>query len=136
MEILIIDDEAIIENIITAFCDQYAKESVLTINRTCISDPVRALYELVTRGEQFDVVTLDVRMPGLVGDLIFETLMDSHPHLIGKILFVTGYKEDLLWRFPDVDLNVLTKPFNYTKFKKSIEVILAKNVTELRKHGT
>ncbi|MDQ7011627.1 MAG: response regulator [Mariprofundaceae bacterium] len=130
MEILVIDDEVMIEKIITAFLERYAKENHLSVNTHCISDPVEALYELTTHGERFDLVTLDVRMPKLVGDLIFETLMDAYPQLLDKILFVTGHRDDLQWRFPDLDLNVLVKPFNYAQFRKAIDSMMGNHITQ------
>jgi len=130
MEFLIVDNEAMIKRIIKAFCERYAKENHLSINTHCISDPVEALYELTTHGERFDLVTLDVRMPKLVGDLIFETLMDTYPQLTDKILFITGYRDDLQWRFPDLDLNVLVKPFNYAQFRQVVTSMLAKSMAQ------
>jgi len=129
VEFLIVDDEAMIERILKAFCERYAKEHHLSINTHCISDPVEALYELTTHGERFDLVTLDVRMPKLVGDLIFETLMDAYPQLLDKILFVTGHRDDLQWRFPDLDLNVLAKPFNYAQFRKAVGSMMGNHIT-------
>lgn len=128
MEFLIVDDEAMIERILTAFCERYAQENHLSINTHCIPDPVEALYELTTHGERFDLVTLDVRMPKLVGDLIFETLMDVYPQMVDKILFVTGHRDDLAWRFPDLELNVLVKPFNYAQFREAVDSIMRNQI--------
>jgi CheY-like chemotaxis protein len=136
LDVLIIDDEIIIQDILTTFFGHYSEKNNIEINIRCISDPAQALFELATRGEQFDIITLDVRMPKLEGDKIFQSMKDNHPHLVDKILFVTGYNADLLQQFPDMKLQVLAKPFQYPQFKKAVEAILDQCTDEFRQHGT
>jgi len=121
LNVLVVDDESIIQNILVLFFERYARDNHFSINVSCVSDPVKALFELSTHEEQFDVVTLDVRMPKLVGDVIFQSLMQVSPDLVNRIVFVTGYSEDLLNQFPTMDLRILLKPFSYSTFRKMID---------------
>jgi len=122
--VLVVDDESIIQNILALFFERYARENHFPVNIRCTSDPVKALFELSTHEEQFDVVTLDVRMPKLVGDVIFQSLMDVSPDLASRIVFVTGYSDDLSNQFPEMDLKILIKPFSYLAFKQIIDAVL------------
>ncbi|GMR00594.1 MAG: hypothetical protein BMS9Abin18_1459 [Zetaproteobacteria bacterium] len=136
LNVLIVDDEAVIQNVLVLFFERYAQDNHFSVNVSCISDPVKALFELSTREEQFDVVTLDVQMPKLVGNDIFESLMHVSPDLVNRIVFVTGYGEDLLKQFPKMDLKILLKSFSYPTFCKMIDAVLKERVEMPGNHDT
>jgi len=136
LNVLVVDDEALIQDVLVLFFERYAQDNHFSLNISCVSDPVKALFELSTHEEQFDVVTLDIRMPKLVGDDIFQSLMQVSPDLVNRIVFVTGHGEDLLKQFPKMDLRILLKPFNYPTFRKMIDMVIEGSAEMPGNHDT
>ncbi|MDQ7010685.1 MAG: response regulator, partial [Mariprofundaceae bacterium] len=99
-------------------------EKGLQSNIKAMSDPVQGLFELSTNGEQYSAILLDVRIPKLSGDEIYNSLEHVNPELLERVLFVTGYPEDLHDRFPDRELNILEKPFRYNNFAEKLDALL------------
>ncbi len=124
MNILAIDDDVTVQSIISSFFSRYASEKSFKINIKGVTDPVQAMFELSARGYSYDLITLDVRMPRLTGDDIYATLLQTCPHLLDKILFATGFGDDLKQRFPGHNFNIINKPFRYSNFKTSVETII------------
>jgi len=124
IDILAIDDDVTVQIILTAFLNRYMGEKGIQSKIKTLSDPVRGLFELSRNGEQYSVILLDVRLPKLTGDEIYNSLIYVNPNLLERILFVTGYPDDLNERFPDQSLNILQKPFRYQSFTEKISEIL------------
>jgi len=108
----------------TAFLNRYLGEKGVPSEIKTLSDPVQGLFELSTNGEQYSVILLDVRLPKLTGDEIYNSLIHVNPNLLERVLFVTGYPDDLTERFPDKSLNILQKPFRYQSFTEQLAKIL------------
>jgi len=121
LKALIIDDEDSVQSILTAFLNRYVSEKGKQSNITSMSDPVQSLFELTTHGDQYQLVLLDVRIPKLSGDEIYSSLEQVNPAILSRILFVTGYPEDLHDRFPDNTFNILQKPFRYNSFSEKLD---------------
>jgi len=124
IKILAIDDEDTVQSILTAFLNRYLGEKGAQSEIKTLSDPVQGLFELITNGEQYSVILLDVHLPKLTGDEIYNSLIYVNPNLLERVLFVTGYPNDLNERFPDQSLNILQKPFRYQSFTEKICEIL------------
>ncbi len=124
IKILAIDDEDTVQSILAAFINRYLGEKGLQGEIKTLSDPVRGLFELSTNGEQYSVILLDVRLPKLTGDEIYNSLIHVNPNLLERVLFVTGYPDDLTERFPDKSLNILEKPFRYQSFTEQLAKII------------
>ncbi len=124
MNVLLIDDEKTMHEITSAFLRRYAKEHDLPVNITCTADPVRGLFEATAHGDQFDLILLDIRMPKLTGDEIYNSLIQIKPELLDRVLFVTGYRQDIKGRFSDQPLRILDKPFRYAQLSEAISAIL------------
>jgi len=86
----------------------------------------RSGYEVVTaqsgeaalailRGEHVDVLLIDLRIPDMRGDIIFEVGVGHQPHLRHQTLFMTG---DITERGEQLiaacNCNYLSKPFDLT----------------------
>lgn len=125
MKVLVIDDEDAVQSILAAFLNRYISKKGMQSNTISMSDPVESLFELTTRGEQYQLILLDVRIPKLSGDEIYSSLEHVNPDILDRILFVTGYPEDLFERFPDKKFNILQKPFRYDAFSKQLDVVLS-----------
>lgn len=124
VKILAVDDEDTVQSIVAAFLTRYLGDKGVESEIKTLSDPVQGLFELSTNGEQYSAILLDVRLPKLTGDEIYNSLMHVNPELLGRVLFVTGYPDDLLDRFPDKDLKILQKPFRYQNFTEKLDEIL------------
>lgn len=124
MKVLIIDDEDSVQSILTAFLNRYVSEKNKEIAITSMSDPVQSLFELTTHGDQYQLILLDVRIPKLSGDEIYSSLEQVNPDLLNRILFVTGYPEDLHDRFPEKRFNILQKPFRYNTFSEKLDEVI------------
>ena len=124
MNVLIIDDEDSVQSILTAFINRYIADKNMQGNIVSMSDPVQSLFELTTRGESYQVILLDVRIPKLSGDEIYSSLEQVNPDILDRIVFVTGYPEDLHERFPDKEFNILQKPFRYNSFAERLDSLL------------
>ncbi|MDX8395718.1 MAG: response regulator [Mariprofundaceae bacterium] len=125
MNILVIEDEDSLQGAISSFLKYYEVENDTSINLTSFCDPVKGMYELSVRGAYYDVIILDVHMPKLNGDDIYNAMKEAQPLITQSILFITGFAEELLERFPDESLNILHKPFRYEQFAQKIECVNA-----------
>jgi len=120
LELLLIDDDYITHRILESFLHRFGEENSIIVNLKSIFDPVQGLFELSKMAQSFDVVALDVQMPMMTGDEIYEFLMQEGAPLLDNILFVTGCGEDLKARFPKQKLRVLDKPVEYEQFVKTL----------------
>ncbi|MDQ6992577.1 MAG: response regulator [Mariprofundus sp.] len=123
-KVLIIDDEDSVQSILTAFLNRYITNKEIKGEIISMSDPVESLFELTARGDQYSLVLLDVRIPKLSGDEIYTSIEQVNPGILGRILFITGYPEDLYERFGDKEFNVLQKPFRYESFANKLDEVL------------
>ena len=126
IKVLTIDDEDTVQSIITAFLNRFLGEKNIPHEIRSFNDPVQGLFDLSTHGEQYQVILLDVRLPRLSGDEIFNSLLHVNPELVNRVVFITAYPDDLIRRFPDMELNILTKPFRYRDFCEKIVAVLKK----------
>jgi len=125
LNVLLIDDEKPMHEIMSAFLRRYARDhDIDEMHVTCIADPVEGLFEVTTNGEQYDIILLDIRMPRLTGDEIYNSLLHIKPELLNRVMFVTGYRQDLQGMFPEQHVRILDKPFRYA--------VLAEAISEMR----
>ncbi len=124
IKILTIDDDDSVQNVIVTFIQRFFSNKKITCEIKAFNDPVQGVFELSAHGEQYHVILLDVRLPKLTGDEIFSSLLHTNPNIIHRVVFITGYPNDLIQRFPDIKLNILNKPFRYNNFcLKIVEVL-------------
>jgi len=124
VKVLIVEDEETVQSILAAFLRRYLGEKGMTGDIRILTDPVQGLFDLSTTGEQYAAILLDVRLPKLTGDEIYSSLEQINPDILNRVLFVTGYANDLTDRWPDKNLNILEKPFRYHSFEEKIGEIL------------
>ncbi len=122
--VLIIEDEVAIQSILSTFLHRFAREHGWEAETRSFTDPVQGLFELTTNGEAYDIILLDIRMPRFTGDEIYQSLEHVRPEILDRVLFVTGYPEDLEERFPEKSLRVLPKPFRYEALAGKVGEIL------------
>ena len=95
MKVLVVDDELVsrkkMEKIMTAFGQCIAVESG--------ADALKAVEEAIGKGEPFDLITLDVSMPGMDGtEVMYEIRVIEDKRNIpkenrSKVLMVTGQSD-------------------------------------------
>jgi len=124
VKILVVEDEVTVQSILAAFLQRYLGKRGITGDIRILTDPVQGLFDLSTNGEQYAAILLDVRLPRLAGDEIYDSIEQVNPELLDRILFVTGYPDDLTERWPDKPLNILEKPFRYQAFEEKIRDVL------------
>jgi two-component system, LytTR family, response regulator len=125
VNVLVVDDETNIQRIVAGFLERYSQEHSVPIETKALGDPVLGLFEATANGARYDMIVLDVRLPKLTGDEIYNSLAHVSPELLKRVLFITGYRGDLDARFPRRELRVLEKPFLYQQFIDEVEAIVS-----------
>lgn len=113
MKVLVVDDDALMHEVTTAFLTRYGQDHEVDIVIKALHGPVQALFEMAANGSAYDLILLDVRLPKLSGDEIYTGISKGHPELLKRILFITGFPKDLKHKLPEMELRVLEKPFRY-----------------------
>lgn len=124
MNVLLVDDETNVQQIVGSFLERYASERSLPVSIKTLGDPVQGLFEATANGDNYDMIMLDVHLPKLAGDEIYGSLRQVNPELRERVLFITGFDDNLHERFPSETLRVLHKPFRYQQLVAQIEAIV------------
>jgi CheY-like chemotaxis protein len=117
--ILIIDDEAGVQRALSRVL-QRSGHDVTTANNG--HEGLAALEE-----RSYEVILCDMRMPDLDGPGFYRELEHRHPHLLSRIIFLTGdtLSPEAQAFFAEVDCPRLLKPFNAQKIRQVIQQSLA-----------
>ena len=109
---LIVDDEPIARDYIR---DLLNEDKTIDITGEA-SDGLEAVKTAIV--QRPDLIFLDIQMPGMDGFEVVEHLLQVyHPHII----FVTAYDKYALKAFEVNAIDYLLKPFERTRFRKSLE---------------
>jgi GAF domain-containing protein len=105
--VLIIDDDEEVAETLRALIETLGQEATVAIGGE------RGWEFLTTPGAAYDLVTLDLKMPGLSGPKLWERLLAARSPMVNRIAFVTGDTVDTdTQRFlRETRRPVLTKPF-------------------------
>jgi DNA-binding response OmpR family regulator len=90
-------------------------------------DGESALDRLVAKHEEFDVVVLDVMLPGKDGFAVVSTLRKSHNYIPVLILTARGRPEDVLQGFAAGADDYLPKPFQLPIFLARLQGLLRRS---------
>ncbi|MDX8387799.1 MAG: response regulator [Ghiorsea sp.] len=126
-KILVIDDDGTVQSIMDAFINRYMEDKGINCTIKHVTDPVQGLFLLSTHGDEYDAILLDVRLPKLTGDEIYNSLVAVEQDFLSRIMFVTGYADDLIQRFPDLSLNILQKPFRFQDLSDKLDQLITYN---------
>jgi CheY-like chemotaxis protein len=90
-----------------------------------IGDASEALDKLGA-GVIYDVILIDVRMPGMNGTEMYSRILEKMPEMKNKIIFITGdvMGADIKVFLTQNKLPYLAKPFDIELLKKQIDVII------------
>lgn len=117
--ILVVDDEpgvrALLENVLTQIgysVDVIAKAGI-------------AIDKLDT-GTFYDLILLDIRMPGMSGTELYNHVLEKAPVMKGRIIIITGdvLGTDIKEFLTKNNLPYLVKPFDIVSLKKQIDIII------------
>ena len=105
--VLVIDDEEDVAGMLRDLLEE------IGLAVQVVTDAEAGWRRMTAEGATFDVVTLDLRMPGLSGQALYERLAAHDPTLAGTVIFVTGDIVDAETRrfLQQTGQPLLTKPF-------------------------
>lgn len=86
--VLVVDDE---EEVAALLHDLLGE---INLEASVVTDGEAAWRTLTTEGTRFDAVTLDLRMPRLSGQALYERLAKQAPAVAATVIFVTGDTAD------------------------------------------
>jgi DNA-binding response OmpR family regulator len=81
--VLLVEDEPLLVRTCGRILDQNFDVTVAT---SC----EQALELIVSGGEPFDAIVCDLMMPGMTGIDLHATLLERHPEVVERIIFITG----------------------------------------------
>ena len=112
MKVLVVDDHRLIVD------DIVDELKNMSPDMNCIgtTDPEEALA--LFRKHGFDVVFLDVEMPGMNGMTLAAQLLEMSPHT--NLIFVTGYGEYALEAYEYYASSFIMKPVNQAKLRDAL----------------
>ena len=119
--ILVVDDEpsilTYIDKLLTAQGHQ-----VETVN-----NPVYGLKKI--KENRYRLILLDVKMPGMSGIELYNSIREIAPSLTGRVVFITGdmMSADTRKFLTESGVPYITKPFDTKKLKKELNRILSEN---------
>jgi len=87
--VLVVDDEADVGRVLGELLSE------LGVDATVVPDAEAAWRTLTREGRVFDAVTLDLRMPGVSGQSLYERIEDRIPAVAQRVIFLTGDTADV-----------------------------------------
>lgn len=118
-KVLIVDDEPAIRNILARILSNKGHQA------QTVSTGKAALAMLQDRG--YDLLIADLKMSGVSGIDLYQTLKKKHPEMADKTVFITGdtMSEDTNEFLASSGRPYLAKPFTPMEFLETIESVLA-----------
>lgn len=113
--ILVVDDEKPARTKTIRFIKELCPDSVVTQAQ----DGIEALA--IINDHTFDIVFLDIQMPGLTG---FDVIKQLSPYDIPPVVFITAYDEYAIKAFDVHAVDYLLKPFDFDRFKIAFERVV------------
>jgi two-component system NtrC family sensor kinase len=122
--VLVVDDEEPVANLLARLLRELGHQP------TVVNDGTEAL-ELIAR-EQFDLILSDVKMPGMSGFELHQTIKQTNPELAARLVFVTG---DMLSaatqaRIAQSGNPYIAKPFAIERLETLVRALLSQRPIE------
>ncbi|MFC1939974.1 PAS domain S-box protein [Chloroflexota bacterium] len=117
--ILVVDDDPTVQKFINAVLREEGHEIEVVDNG---NDAMKKL-----ESEEYDVILLDIKLPGMSGIEIYEQLQKSSKSLTKKVIFITGdvMSVDTMVFIKSSQTPYIAKPFDTEKLVKEIDRILS-----------
>ena len=117
--LLVVEDEPPISQLIQ---DVFRAEGCVM---TCCGTAEEAAA--VIEGKHFDALLSDLKLPGAGGQWLFDHLLEVHPALSRRVLFITGdtVSKSTVAFLERTGQPVLKKPFHVSELKAAVEELLS-----------
>jgi PAS domain S-box-containing protein len=117
--ILVVDDDTIVQQFLAEILSEEEHEVEI------IENGDDALERL--KSEDYDVILLDVKLPGISGIEIYKHLQKRTKSVAGRVIFITGdvMGKDTMAFLSRTRAPYITKPFDAEQLKKDINRILS-----------
>ena len=117
--ILVVDDEPIVQQLLSEILSEEGHKVVLIDNGN------DALEKLGS--EDFDVILLDIKLPGKSGIEIYQHLQKAAKSLVRKVVFITGdvMNKDTTAFLSRTKASYISKPFDVEQLKNNIYSVLS-----------
>jgi DNA-binding NtrC family response regulator len=76
----------------------------------------------------FDLVLLDLRLPQMAGDTFFLAIVRRWPHLLGRVILMSGAppEQQAEWPTELLECPILIKPFRLEVLAELVQTVLSK----------
>jgi CheY-like chemotaxis protein len=80
------------------------------------------------RTQAYDLILCDLRMPELDGPGLYHALQQQHPHLLQRVIFLTGdtLSEEARTFLAQTEVPRLSKPFRAAEVRQLVQQVLQK----------
>ena len=113
LNILILDDEQMLLDLLTMMLRPHSSSVCLSL--------VDAQNLIESQSEVFDVMLCDVMMPKGGGVDLYDWLIENHPALVNRLLFVTGgVGQEIMQKIERTGLPILHKPFSIAQLHECL----------------
>jgi CheY-like chemotaxis protein len=115
--ILVVDDDPEILDLLATMIATEGHEA------DTAADGRAALEKIAAR--EYDLILCDIIMPGLDGAGLYEALQRRWPHLLGRLVFISGYADALDERLRGFiaqnSVPIISKPFKRAQISEAIK---------------
>ena len=120
--ILIVDDDSIVQQFLTKVLTEEGHEVEIVDNG---GDALERIDS-----EDYDVILLDVKLPGMSGIELYEYMQKAVKSLARRVVFITGdvMSADTMVFIKSAGTPYITKPFDAEQLKKDINRILSQQL--------
>lgn len=120
MKVLIVEDHEILSRNISQYLELKSIES------TIVSDGTQALYTAST--QNFDLIILDINLPGLQGDEICKALREKWKDVPILMLTSRSSKNDMISGLQIWADDYMVKPFDYEELLARVHTLTRRNL--------
>ena len=116
--ILVVDDDTIVQEFLTEILREEGHEVEIIDNGNDALEKFES--------EDYDLILLDIKLPGMSGIELYEHLQKKAKSLTRKVIFITGdtMSTDTMVFIKSSQTPYITKPFNVEELMKSIDRVL------------
>lgn len=126
LDILIVDDEKMLRKLEKLYIFNFMKKYDISDYAIDTAEyGQQAIDKIKTKQGKYDLILLDVRMPGKFNGLdVYQFIKKNFTEQLEAVLWVTGYADDLENFFYSKDIPHITKPFNMQLYHSKIKKYL------------
>ena len=114
-KILVVDDETVIRDILARILSERGYEV------DSAASGLEGLQKI--ENSQYDVYLLDMKMPGIDGKDMYDTISVKYPDLIERVIFITGdtISKSTLDFLEATGRDYFSKPLDFSKLIKTVQ---------------